>query len=154
MCRARGILAKYAHARTITEVDPVEQGEGPRHGQFDTKVLGKTVSNASEFRKELLNRTVKSVDRHGKYLWINLSDTKRRTPVFHFGMTGALVVRGGEKAEYKRFSVDASEKHWPPKFCKLQLTFNDGTQIAFVNSRRLGGVWFAGKTYSISLLSS
>lgn len=52
----------------------------------------------------------------------------------HFGMTGSLVVKGIGAAHYKNFSVD--DTAWPPRFTKLQLEFNDGTTLAFCDSRR------------------
>jgi hypothetical protein len=46
------------------------------------------------------------------------------SPLFHFGMTGAMSVRGVQGVTYKEFSVDTSE--WPPKFHKLVITFDNG----------------------------
>ncbi len=42
--------------------------------------------------------------------------------------------------EYQRYTVDTAV--WPPRFCKLELVADDGTRLAFVNSRRLGRVRF------------
>lgn len=130
-------------------MDPVERGGGPREGLFDDRVLGKTVKGPEQVEKLLKHRKVLSADRHGKFMWVNLSgprSQKEKVVVFHLGMSGAFVVKGGKRAEYKRYTVDASAENWPPKFAKLQLTFEDGTQIAFCNARRLGGVWFCGKS--------
>jgi formamidopyrimidine-DNA glycosylase len=38
---------------------------------------------------------------------------------------------------YKAFTVS---KAWPPKFTKVMIMFEDGTQLAFVDSRRLGKI--------------
>ncbi len=94
---------------------------------------------AKEVRKHLLKKKVLSVHRKGKYIWVELS--KKPWPIFHFGMTGAFrlkdhtplkLVSHGEK-------VDTA---WPPKFSKVILTFDDDTELAFTNARRLGKVLF------------
>jgi hypothetical protein len=55
-------------------------------------------------------------------------------------MTGGMVVKGVGAAHYKSFALD--EVNWPPRFCKLQLRLEDGTQLAFCDSRRFAKVRF------------
>jgi formamidopyrimidine-DNA glycosylase len=39
----------------------------------------------------------------------------------------------------RQFTVD--DKEWPPRFHKLLLDFDDGSQFAFVDARRFGRLW-------------
>lgn len=43
-----------------------------------------------------------------------------------------------QASKYKRVNVDTSV--WPPKFCKLELRFEDGTRLAFTDPRRFARV--------------
>ena len=43
--------------------------------------------------------------------------------------TGGLVVKGIGAAHYKSFTIDDSA--WPPRFCKIELKLEDGTQVRF-----------------------
>lgn len=45
----------------------------------------------SVFAEKLKGKTVVSVKRRGKHLWIEL--TEKPFPLFHFGMTGKFVVQ-------------------------------------------------------------
>jgi hypothetical protein len=56
----------------------------------------------------------------------------------HAAHAGGLVVKGVGAAHYKYSAVDASS--WPPKYCKLELAFGDGTRMAFCDSRRFARV--------------
>eukprot|EP00892_Ulva_mutabilis_P006956 jgi/Ulvmu1/4632/UM002_0363.1 len=50
-------------------------------------------------------------------------------------MTGHLIVRGHGYAY-----SDSKENSWPPRFVKLELTMDDGAQIAFTDARRFARV--------------
>ncbi|MCU0728464.1 MAG: hypothetical protein MUE73_22215 [Planctomycetes bacterium] len=78
-----------------------------------------------EVARALRGRRVEAVRRRGKHLWIELD--VRPWPLFHFGMTGGFAVRG----------PDAT---WPPRFVRLTLRLDDGTEIAFRDARRLGRI--------------
>src|SRR5579864_1814811 len=65
----------------------------------------------SEVETALLGRTVVGSGRKGKYFWLLLDEPPY--PVFHFGMSGRLLV-------YERGTA-------PPKYCKLELEAGDGT---------------------------
>jgi formamidopyrimidine-DNA glycosylase len=59
--------------------------------------------------------------------------------MFHFGMTGAIVLKGHDVPLY--FSSNSKDfSQWPPKFCKLLVEFSDGTALAFRDPRRLGRI--------------
>lgn len=82
-------------------------------------------------------RTVESVGRKGKYFWFSLGGDGPDL-LMHFGMTGYLMVRGVGAAKYVRIKSDES---WPPRFTKLELTFSDGAQMAFMDARRCGSCY-------------
>ena len=91
-------------------------------------------ATVAETETALLNRTVQSVLRKGKYFWFTLSG-EGPDILFHFGMTGYLAVKGHGAAKYVKIKEDAE---WPPRFLKLELTFDDGTVVAFMDARRCG----------------
>lgn len=124
--------------KTITEVNAIEQGEGPRSGSFDD-IIFQGSNSAAEVAAHFLQRKVMSTHRRGKQMWLTLSGEGLQ-PTFHFGMTGSFAVKGGDCMEYQRYTVDTAV--WPPRFCKLELVAEDGTRLALVNSRRLGRVRF------------
>ncbi|MEM9882754.1 MAG: DNA-formamidopyrimidine glycosylase family protein [Planctomycetota bacterium] len=76
----------------------------------------------------LRGRTVEACHRHGKQMWWTLSGDGPQ-PLWHFGMSG-------------RFKTpDPDEDR--PKFTKIELTFDDGTRLAYVDPRRFGRVRLA-----------
>ena len=58
----------------------------------------------------------------------------------HLGMSGAFKVKGVRSATYRRNPTGPDTAEWPPRFCKLEVEFKDGTRFAYVNSRRFGRV--------------
>ena len=77
------------------------------------------------------------VKRKGKQLWMTLSGPGPSV-LFHFGMTGSVLVQGTTALELK--SVQTNSTVWPPKFCKLELELSGGIRIAFRDPRRLGRI--------------
>ncbi len=75
--------------------------------------------------------------RRGKHLWLELD--RRPWPLFHFGMTGAFRLRGVVPLQLEG-SPKAPDMSWPPRFTKLLLKVDDGTEIAMTNARRLGRI--------------
>jgi formamidopyrimidine-DNA glycosylase len=65
---------------------------------------------------------VLAASRRGKQLW--LETDRRPWPLFHFGMTGALV----------RYSTPTER----PRFWKLEMVAEGGIRVAYLNTRRLG----------------
>ena len=53
-------------------------------------------------------------------------------------MTGAFTVRGVAAQHFKEFKVH--DESWPPKWTKLELLFDDGTRLAYSDSRRFGKI--------------
>ena len=71
-------------------------------------------------------------------MWWELDDQRAPKILFHFGMTGSFVIEGQDICKYKSFKVVC--EHWPPKFTKLELTFEDGCRLAFCDPRRLARI--------------
>ena len=126
-------LVKVCIDKKITKVCSVEQGGGPRDGQFDDKVVRAT--SATILEGKLRGRQCKDVSRKGKFLWLTFENDT--CLVIHFGMTGSLSVDGMKRLEYMDFKVDES---WPPKYCKFEMVFDNSIKIAMTDARRLGRV--------------
>ena len=86
----------------------------------------------SEVQEALTGRVIEDVLRKGKYFWFKMSGDGPDI-LWHFGMTGYLSVKGVGSAKYVKIKTDAD---WPPRFTKVELTFEDGTIIAFADARR------------------
>jgi formamidopyrimidine-DNA glycosylase len=73
-------------------------------------------------------------------MWWEMSESSpsSSSPLFHFGMTGALSIRGKGAMKYKAFVVDVD--NWPPRFAKLVITFSNGITLAYTDPRRFGRV--------------
>jgi formamidopyrimidine-DNA glycosylase len=138
---ARRLIQKMCVGKKVTDVIALEQGGGPRDGLFDEIVFA-NVPGADAVKDALMGKTIDVTNRRGKQMWWSLG----RGPAMlcHFGMTGNLTVKpphqGAVTAKYKSTKVDTSS--WPPRFCKLEIAFDDGTRLAFTDPRRLGRVLF------------
>ena len=91
----------------------------------------------SEFKKALIGRRVLAVKRRGKQLWFELDE--RPWPLFHFGMTGAFLSKA-EDAFQLETGPEADKTTWPPRFSKIVMRFDRGTELVMVNSRRFGRI--------------
>jgi formamidopyrimidine-DNA glycosylase len=110
--------------RRVVRVETLEQGGGNRSGLFDDIVFTDSVQESAA-REALLGRTVKSVGRKGKHLWIELDGDPKMYVLFHFGMTGSFVIKGRSLPEYKSFKITGET--WPPKYTKLEIELQDIT---------------------------
>lgn len=133
-------LAELVCGRTIADV-AVHHPRAIRH------VLG----GEGEFRSEILGRTIIGLGRRGKFLWLNLADpaaatasassvpTSQPAPqatlqagdqvvVVHLGMSGQMLIK------------DSNANSDDPKFkhCRIQVRFDDDTQLWFVDQRTFG----------------
>ncbi|KAF8272377.1 AtMMH-1 [Lactarius quietus] len=101
------------------------------------------------FANEISRRTIKTVGRYGKVFYLEL-DGEGRLPVFHFGMTGMLQLRGKMPVHYREAPRKASTE-WPPRFMKCILHIGPAsddcdedekevTEVAFLDARRLGRI--------------
>lgn len=91
------------------------------------------------FERALEGREVVESNRHGKQLWWRLRGDDAETPCFHFGMTGAFVVRGVEGIQYYNSNASGTGD-WPPRFAKLVVGFDNGVELAYVDPRRFGKI--------------
>jgi len=158
---ARATAQKHFVGDVISNIVFEEQGGGPRDGQVDDIVVQTGGASMAEFKALLLNNKVLSVNRKGKQLWMELAPTSSSSTssssrkkssshfaggsstattalLFHFGMTGAFLVKGEAVPSYKSFHCD--DTRWPPKFCKCEIQFESGGSLAFCDPRRLGRI--------------
>lgn len=132
------MVERHCGGSTVKAVGDMEAGGGPRTGQYDDIVLCEGVG-PGDVASALVGRKLVAVRRKGKQLWFEMGGSgKYKAILFHFGMTGAFVVKGHAALKYQEFKV--RDEQWPPKFCKLELTFANGARLAFADPRRLGRV--------------
>ncbi|KAI0063211.1 AtMMH-1 [Artomyces pyxidatus] len=129
--RAAALLRSIALNKRIEKVQTTE----------DTIVFSGTTHD--EFADEITGRTITNVGRYGKVFYFEL-DGAGRMPVFHFGMTGMLQVRGEVPIHYREAPRKTSTD-WPPRFMKfiLHIASDDPdspVEVAFLDARRLGRI--------------
>jgi len=122
--RGRRIAAEVAEGRVITRV------RCP-----DDRIVIEDVAPRTLARK-LTGRLVEKVRRRGKQLWFELDEAPM--PLFHFGMTGAFHVPDAPHLPLEA-GIDPGQ-HWPPRFWKIQIDFEDGGRLAMTSARRLGRI--------------
>ncbi len=91
---------------------------------FDASIVEEV--SPGTLRRHLEGAELESSHRHGKYLFAGLS--KGGNLILHFGMTGFL-----------KYHEDASDE---PEHTRLSLRFESGSQLSYVNVRRLGQVGY------------
>jgi formamidopyrimidine-DNA glycosylase len=123
---ARRLLARTTVGRRIVNVNVVRD-----------PIVFQGVSPA-RVRRALVGSRVVAAHRHGKHLWLELDG--RPWPCFHFGMSGEIEVRGQRRGRLMTEGRRAHPDVWPPRFLKLHLVLDDGTEVAFRDARRLGRV--------------
>ena len=97
---------------------------------LDRTVLNRTISVISgstptidlEHLPPLTGSVIRATARHGKYLFVDLDPGS--SLVFHFGMTGDLVLVSRDDPD--------------PPYTRAVVLFDDGTRLAFTDSRRFG----------------
>lgn len=98
-------------------------------------------------RERLLGRSVKSLDRVGKYLLFRLDDGG--TLILHLGMTGQLLADGARSLRLlsagRRRAPDALEEFVPDQHTHLVLRFRDrGPSVYYRDARKFGKIlWLA-----------
>jgi formamidopyrimidine-DNA glycosylase len=117
----------------LPEVEVVRRG-------IDTWVSGRTIETtqvlhsravrnhiggSKDFARRLKGRTITSVNRRGKFMWLSLDDD--HALVTHLGMSGQVLVQ----------PLDAQ----PEKHMRVRCTFTDGGRaMHFVDQRTFGGM--------------
>ncbi|KAF8488177.1 hypothetical protein JB92DRAFT_3090830 [Gautieria morchelliformis] len=148
--RAASLTREIAQGRVIERVETTEDALvycGITHDEFANAITG---------------REVKGVGRYGKVFYITL-DGEGPSPVFHFGMTGMIQVKGEEPTYYMPERLQSQTQAWPPRFMKvillhsvnlltsdvmgIQFIFHiaatatsPSAQLAFLDARRLGRI--------------
>ena len=141
---AREVVSQYCLNQTITSINMIEQGNGPRHGLFD-EIICECAGDPKKFENAMVGKTLVGMHRKGKQMWMTMSGKNSSSILFHFGMTGSFVVKDKEKFSYKSFKIDdedatTGERIWPPRFTKMEIIFSNGMQVAFCDPRRLGRI--------------
>ncbi|XP_011652995.1 formamidopyrimidine-DNA glycosylase isoform X2 [Cucumis sativus] len=101
----------------------------------DTKVIDGV--SPSDFEASLLGKTILSAHRKGKHLWLCLDSPP--FPAFHFGMAGAIYIKGVAVTNYKRSMVNDDDE-WPSKYSKFFVELDDGVDLSFTDKRRFAKV--------------
>ncbi|MEI6364283.1 MAG: bifunctional DNA-formamidopyrimidine glycosylase/DNA-(apurinic or apyrimidinic site) lyase [Actinomycetes bacterium] len=110
----RSGLARWVAGRTIADVD-VTLARSIRHH----------VAGPTDFVDRLRGRTVESVERRGKFLWLTLDDGEAL--LAHLGMSGQLLMQP---------QGEPDEKH-----LHVRIGFTDaGRELRFVDQRTFGGL--------------
>jgi formamidopyrimidine-DNA glycosylase len=107
------------------------------------------LTSPRRLERELAGRTVKKLERHGKYLLARLDDGA--TLLLHLGMTGQLFGEGARSIRLLRAAERATEPRGfsPDQHTHLQLEFADGgARVFFRDVRKFGKVLLvsAGKS--------
>ncbi|MDO4976970.1 MAG: DNA-formamidopyrimidine glycosylase [Eubacteriales bacterium] len=90
---------------------------------YHEKILANT--DSLTFQKELTGGTFLSLDRRGKFLIFHLDSEKRM--VLHLRMTGQVIIENYE---------EPLDKH-----THLVISFDDGTELRYIDVRRFGRFW-------------
>jgi formamidopyrimidine-DNA glycosylase len=124
--RARRLVERVAVGRRIVRVRCAE----------DRIVFAGVTPRA--MARALTGRVVVASRRRGKQMWWELD--QRPWPLFHFGMTGQFVTPAAGPLRLAAHGKQALDRSWPPRFWKIRLELDDGTELAMTNARRLGRI--------------
>jgi formamidopyrimidine-DNA glycosylase len=98
---------------------------------------GNDAKTEGQFQSFLIDKTLESVHRKGKYMWFAFAGSKPAI-LFHFGMTGSFVVKDVAVLTHKTAKI--SGEPWPPKFTKLRIVFDNDCELVFVDQRRFARI--------------
>ncbi|NYT21451.1 MAG: hypothetical protein GKC07_06600 [Methanomicrobiales archaeon] len=90
--------------------------------QTITGISGSAPTIDQEHLPLLAGSVIRTTARHGKYLFVDLDPGS--SLVFHFGMTGDLLLVAGDDPD--------------PPYTRAVVSFADGSRLAFTDSRRFG----------------
>ena len=92
---------------------------------FHSRAVRNHIAGSKDFVKRLAGRKVTSVNRRGKFMWLNLDDD--HALLTHLGMSGQVLVQP--------LDID------PEKHLRVRCTFTDGGRaMHFVDQRTFGGM--------------
>ena len=90
-----------------------------------------------DFARALEGKRVISAKRWGKQLWFELDAPPH--PLFHFGMSGSFRTQGDDPLRLAAGPNESTDQ-WPPRFWKILLRADDGTELVMTDARRLGRI--------------
>eukprot|EP00871_Galdieria_phlegrea_P001349 jgi/Galph1/2214/GphlegSOOS_G875.1 len=97
--------------------------------------------NQTEQINKLKERVILNVARYGKYLWLQFNPEIYL--ILHFGMSGSMVLRT-VAGEYEFPNVGKNYisliQDWPSPYAKLRLCLQDGSELAFLETRKFGKI--------------
>lgn len=96
---ARRLVAAQCQGRVLTDVVALEQGGGPRDGQFDDIVI-KGAASPAALKAALVGRTLTGTGRRGKTQWATLRGKGGDDlhVLFHFGASHCAQPLGAQRA--------------------------------------------------------
>ncbi|MBI5742486.1 MAG: bifunctional DNA-formamidopyrimidine glycosylase/DNA-(apurinic or apyrimidinic site) lyase [Candidatus Niyogibacteria bacterium] len=126
----------------LPEVETIKRGLtrvvlGRRIAAVDVLELRSVLPSAAFFRRELIGRKIKTIDRRGKYLIFTLDNG--RIMIGHLRMTGQLIV---------------AKNPAPQKFSRVVIEFSGGISLHFNDLRKFGRLELLPKKYSGPLLAN
>ena len=93
--------------------------------------------SAKKFKKTLLNKKVKNIERIGKLMMLDLSDGNYL--LVHLKMTGQLIYRHGHQIIEGGHNLPVfKENDLPTKYTWVAWKFNDGSKLYFNDMRKFG----------------
>ncbi len=127
-------LPEVEHSRCVAEA--AASGRLVREVFCDADDVVVAGCSSADVVQALLGARVESVQRRGKHLWLALD--RRPFVLLHLGMTGAIRTPGDRPLSLETGAADGGA--WPPRYTKLHLVFDGGSELAFTNARRFGRV--------------
>lgn len=94
-------------------------------------------SSVDSFKKNLLNKKIKQIERIGKLMMFDLAD--KNFLLVHLKMTGQLIYRHGHQIIEGGHNLPVfKENDLPTKFTWVTWEFNDGSKLYFNDMRKFG----------------
>jgi formamidopyrimidine-DNA glycosylase len=94
-------------------------------------------SSPASFKKILLNKKIKNIDRIGKLMMVDLEG--KDFLLVHLKMTGQLIYRRKDKVIEGGHSLSvALTRDFPPKYTWVIWSFDDGAKLCFSDMRKFG----------------
>ena len=90
-----------------------------------------------EFAGAIEGKLVLAAKRWGKQLWLELERPPH--PLFHFGMSGSFRTQGDDPLRLAAGPNESTDQ-WPPRFWKILLRAEDGTELIMTDARRFGRI--------------
>lgn len=143
----------------LPEVETIRRGLEPRI--LDARIEGVETREARVFqlparklKRILSGKSIKGVDRRGKYLILELDNGHL---VFHLGMTGQLTLRNPQEEDSPSFirhpvtGLQRARQHAPDQHTHLRLQLQDGVSLLYRDPRKFGKIfWVEGKETQFS----